>query len=280
MDQGTRSKLGLEKSRTLLLLSGISVALIFLIQYHELPHPRALAALFDNGGLPATLETVDKIALPGGLNSTYEEFGTVSRKKGDGDSEHPKSRRQCRGPKVSNVYGNGSNENSNDGFPLSYNHSLCIELGKGAKFYDNNDSANFLALEKDEESKNTITPKNITKDMNTSGSSMQRQDVALTDPSNGNSHKPSPIISFQNKTISTYAASEYKSSVISANSPDTTSKSKYRASMTNKDENAIRYSISKKKRRLKRPASVVSISKMNKMLLKGHALFHSTVCHS
>lgn len=279
MDQGTYQFLCQAKTRRLVLLLGITVALVLLIQYLELPYPTVLSSLFLTRGSPPMSETNDNMTLSKDLNSTYSDVGRASsdRETDKGNNSNEKFR-------VSKVNSeSGSSEGSSNSFSLVYNNSSHVELDKSSMSKHENISASGPAPEEAREPAHGISFKNITKDTNSSSRSIQPKDVILPEQSNEGSHALSPS-SVANETIPKYMDTESRSPVISADTANITSVGK-QAGMIKKDKRRgslkNNRSTSKKKSTItvpkdktsKKPTSVVSISEMNKLLLQSHTGF-------
>ncbi|KAF3446050.1 hypothetical protein FNV43_RR11228 [Rhamnella rubrinervis] len=218
MDQGLIN-FYVRKTRRLVLLLGIIVAVVLLIQYLELPYPAVLSSLFLTRGSPSKSEINDNMTLLKGLNSTYADIGRTSRDRETDKGNN--SNEKLRDSKVNDE--SGSSEGSNNSFPLVYNNSSHVELDKSSMSKNENVSANGPAPEEAREPPaHGISFKNITKDTNSSSSSVQPKDVGLPEQSNESSRALSPS-SVANDTILKYTNTESRSPVISAVTANTTS---------------------------------------------------------
>ncbi|KAF3447320.1 hypothetical protein FNV43_RR12506 [Rhamnella rubrinervis] len=228
-------------------------------------------------GSPSKSEINDNMTLLKGLNSTYADIGRTSRDRETDKGNN--SNEKLRDSKVNDE--SGSSEGSNNSFPLVYNNSSHVELDKSSMSKNENVSANGPAPEEAREPPaHGISFKNITKDTNSSSSSVQPKDVGLPEQSNESSRALSPS-SVANDTILKYTNTESRSPVISAVTANTTSVDK-QAGVKKKDKRpgSLKNNRSRSKKKSiitvpkdktsKKPTSVVSIPEMNKLLLQSH----------
>lgn len=311
MDQGTYQFLCQAQTRRLLLLLGVTVAVVLVIQYVELPYPTVLSSLFLTRGSSSESKINGNIDISKGLNSTYVDIGQASR---DTETDEGNNlNRKSSDPKVNNE--SASSEGNND-FPLVNKDSSHVELDKSSMTENENSSANGPAPVKAREPDHDISLENDAVDTNSSSSSIQPEDLALKDSdssasyletedmamnktssssssilpeevvlpeeSNGSSHTLSPS-SFPIKAMPPYKDTEPRSPVISAETANRTSGNKYAESKEEKSERAGSLKSNRSKSRKKsstnvprnknskKAISIVPISEMNKLLLQSHA---------
>lgn len=246
------------------MLIGITVALVLLIQYLELPYPTVLSSLFLTRGSPSMSETKDNMTLMKDLNSTFADVGRASsdRETDKGNNSNEKFRNS----KVNDK--SGSSEGSNNSFSLVYLNSSHVELDKSSMSKNENISTNGPALE---EAREPAGPD--PKDTNSSSSSIQPKDVVLPEQSNESAPALSPS-SVANETIPKYMETESRNPVISADAANTTSVDIHAGTIKkNKIPGSLKNNRSTSKKKSKtsnKPTSVVSISEMNKLLLQSH----------
>uniref|UniRef100_A0A6P3ZUR8 probable glycosyltransferase At3g07620 n=1 Tax=Ziziphus jujuba TaxID=326968 RepID=A0A6P3ZUR8_ZIZJJ len=311
MDQGTHQFLCQAQTRRLVLLLGITVAIVLLVQYVELPYPTVLSSLFLTRGSSSTSETNGNKEISKGLNSIYVDIGQASS-----DTETDEGNNLSGSPRDPKVNSDSASSKGKNDFPLVIKDSSHVDLDKSSMSKNENISANGPATVKARQSEYDISLKNDTEDTNSSSSSIQPEDLAPTDSdssarylkpedmasnetisssssiqpeevvlpeeSNGNLQALSPS-SLPKKTIPPYKVTESRSPVISADTANRTSENKYTAGKKKRGERAasLKSSRSKSKKKSstnvskdknsKKPKSVVPISEMNKLLLQSLA---------
>ncbi|KAF3446409.1 hypothetical protein FNV43_RR11588 [Rhamnella rubrinervis] len=206
------------KTRRLVLLLGIIVAVVLLIQYLELPYPAVLSSLFLTRGSPSKSEINDNMTLLKGLNSTYADIGRTSRDRETDKGNN--SNEKLRDSKVNDE--SGSSEGSNNSFPLVYNNSSHVELDKSSMSKMRMFQQMVLHLRRLENLLHMAFPSRTLLKTQILHQVAQPKDVGLPEQSNESSRALSPS-SVANGTILKYTNTESRSPVISAVTANTTS---------------------------------------------------------